>query len=236
MVREKFMEQLITHLFGDYIFQSEWMANGKTKTSWPALVHALVYSLCFVPLCWVAAKDLTPKPDVCITYVDRLGNETICQPVAMPKDGERFSPQLAPGAVNWNLYATRPMPVWTPRYFRWLPWLVIFGSHFLIDRFRLARYVVWVKNFIGPRRMWLERRDYKNGKDGAPFLLADLNEDFNYTTVSHSVIDRHWINPPLHHCPAGYPSTTPIWLSTWLLIIADNTLHLAINYAALRWL
>jgi hypothetical protein len=42
--------------------------------------------------------------------------------------------------------------------------------------------------------------------------------------------------PPFRACPTGYPPTTPIWLSTWLLIVADNTLHLAINYAALRWL
>lgn len=29
-------------------------------------------------------------------------------------------------------------------------WLVIFVTHFFIDRYRLARYVVWVKNFLAP--------------------------------------------------------------------------------------
>ena len=29
-------------------------------------------------------------------------------------------------------------------------WLVIFGTHYLIDRYRLARYVVWAKNFLAP--------------------------------------------------------------------------------------
>lgn len=34
----------------------------------------------------------------------------------------------------------------------------------------------------------------------------------------------------------GYDKDKPLWMSTWLFIFADNTLHLVINYAALRWL
>lgn len=30
-------------------------------------------------------------------------------------------------------------------------WSVIFVSHFLIDRYRLARYLVWAKNWMGPK-------------------------------------------------------------------------------------
>ncbi len=30
----------------------------------------------------------------------------------------------------------------------------IIGTHFVIDRWRLARYVVWVKNFLAPRSAW----------------------------------------------------------------------------------
>ncbi len=29
-------------------------------------------------------------------------------------------------------------------------WLAILVSHFLIDRYRLARYLVWLKNWMGP--------------------------------------------------------------------------------------
>ncbi len=29
---------------------------------------------------------------------------------------------------------------------------------------------------------------------------------------------------------------SPVWLQVWLLIIVDNTLHLAINYLAIGWL
>ena len=33
--------------------------------------------------------------------------------------------------------------------------LLIGGSHYLIDRYRLARHVVWAKNHLAPRRTWL---------------------------------------------------------------------------------
>ncbi len=76
----------------------------------------------------------------------------------------------------------------------WRAVFVIWSTHFFVDRFRLARYVVFAKNQMGPGR--LRWRD----------------------------------------CSAtGYPNDVPAWLSVWLLIACDNTLHLAINYAALRW-
>lgn len=31
----------------------------------------------------------------------------------------------------------------------------------------------------------------------------------------------------------GYPEETPAWLTVWLMIIADNTIHLLINHLAL---
>lgn len=75
--------------------------------------------------------------------------------------------------------------------------VVIVGTHFVIDRWRLARYVVWAKNFLAPR--------------GA--------------------------NRPWAECTTtGYPDTTPAWLSVWLLIVADNILHVACNGLAIAWL
>lgn len=74
---------------------------------------------------------------------------------------------------------------------------VIAGTHFVIDRWRLARYVVWFKNYLAPRGS----------------------------------------NPPWAECTAtGYPPDRPAWLVVWLLIIADNVLHVLCNAAALRWL
>lgn len=124
------MEQLILHLLGDYVLQSDWMATEKTKNTVAALCHALVYSLPFA------------------------------------------------------LLTNSPMA-----------WAVIAWTHFFIDRFRLPRFVVFAKNFMG------------------------------------------WPWPTWADCSTtGYPSARPVWLTTWLLIAADNTIHLAINYSALRWL
>jgi len=134
------MTQLILHLIGDYVTQSDWMANNKTKRSWPALCHAFVYSLPFLLL------------------------------------------TQSPAAL-----------------------VVIFGTHFLIDRFRLARHVVYAKNILlSPHRPC--DREY--------------NDRWKWANCSGT----------------GYPSDTPPWLAVWLLIAADNTLHIAINYAAIRWL
>lgn len=73
--------------------------------------------------------------------------------------------------------------------------LVIGGTHAVIDRYRLARYVVWAKNQLAPAAFRAEKSS-----------------------------------------PTGYPASTPDWLAVWLLFIADNTLHLLINTAAVIWL
>lgn len=65
----------------------------------------------------------------------------------------------------------------------------IVGPHFVIDRWRLARFVVWAKNG----------------------MCGEITA-------------------------TGYPVDTPPWLAVWLLIIADNTLHLICNGVALKWL
>lgn len=124
------MIQLLCHLWGDYVLQSDWMAENKTKDWFAAMVHAFVYTLCF----WPILRD------------------------------KHFAAAC-----------------------------VIMGTHFLIDRYRLARYVVWAKNWIGPNLPWRE-------------------------------------------CVAtGYPPSRPVWLAVWLLIIADNVLHLTINALAIRY-
>lgn len=71
----------------------------------------------------------------------------------------------------------------------------IFGTHALIDRYRLAHYVVMLKNMAGEPRRWREFDTY-----------------------------------------TGYAEQLPAYLSVWLLIITDNTLHLLSNYFAIRFL
>lgn len=81
--------------------------------------------------------------------------------------------------------------------------IAIQASHYFIDRYALARFVVYAKNYLlNPSWLWDEKAF-----------------------------------PPWEECKAtGFPPDVPTWLSVWLLIITDNTLHLAINYIALRWL
>jgi Protein of unknown function (DUF3307) len=75
--------------------------------------------------------------------------------------------------------------------------VVIFGTHVVIDHYRLARYVAWAKNQLAPRT-WR-------------YSLAEAG-------------------------PHGYPYNRPDWMAVWLMILADNALHLAVNAAAVVWL
>ena len=122
------MTQLILHLVGDYVTQSDWMAQNKTRALWPAFCHAALYSLPFL---------------------------LIGTPLAV---------------------------------------LVIFGSHLLIDCFRLARYLVWARNWLSPGYF------------------------------------------PWSQCSKTGSHDSPGGGGFWLMIAMDNTLHLACNYCALRWL
>lgn len=119
-------DQVIAHAVGDYVLQSDWMANEKARSSVAAGAHVATYMLPFLAL-RPSARALA----------------------------------------------------------------IIAGTHFLIDRFRLARYVCWAKNWIAPP-----------------------GQDHEMTAT-------------------GYPADRPAWLSTWLLIITDNILHIVINAWAL---
>lgn len=65
------------HVIGDYVMQNDWMAQNKTKSFFPAFIHATIYSLPFLLI------------------------------------------------IEYEF------------------WLILFISHFLIDRYRLAVY--WIK-------------------------------------------------------------------------------------------
>lgn len=97
-------------------------------------------------------------------------------------------------AATHALFYTMPFMVLTMS----LPALAfILGTHFVIDRFRLARYVVYAKNFLAP---W----------DQGP--------------------------KPWAECSAtGYDPEKPAWMAVWLLIIADNVMHVLCNGFALWW-
>lgn len=79
-------DQLAVHALGDYVLQSDWMANTKTKKSMAAVAHVVTYTLPWLVL-----------------------------------------------TTSWKALA------------------FIAVTHFVIDRWRIARYICWVKNFIGPK-------------------------------------------------------------------------------------
>lgn len=52
---------IIGHLVGDYLLQTDWMANNKKLRSWPCLVHCLIWTACvciFAGWGWLAAAFL----------------------------------------------------------------------------------------------------------------------------------------------------------------------------------
>jgi Protein of unknown function (DUF3307) len=64
----------------------------------------------------------------------------------------------------------------------------------------------------------------------------------HYRLARHVVYAKNLLAPkayrrPWSECTAtGYPADVPAWLAVWLMIIADNTMHLVINAASARWL
>lgn len=79
------MKRLISHLVGDYLLQSHWMATEKRKSDKAAALHALAYTVAFLP----------HRPSM-------------------------------PALVG------------------------IAGTHYLIDRYGLARYVIHAKEVLSP--------------------------------------------------------------------------------------
>jgi hypothetical protein len=97
---------ILAHAVGDYLLQTDWMAQEKTKRWPPAIVHGLVYTLPFLLI--------TTSP--------------------------------------WAL-------------------LVIGGTHMVIDRYRLAKHVVWFKNQLQPKQ-WRPGHTATGMKEETPDWLA----------------------------------------------------------------
>lgn len=112
----------------------------------------------------------------------------------------------------------------------WKALLFIAGTHFIIDRWRLARYVCWVKNWLAPR--WIT----PTGGVGDPVTLAFPNGRDPHDPLKGGVVVV-LRNRPWSQCAAtGYPQDKPLFLTLWLMIITDNLMHVALNAVALRWL
>lgn len=108
---------ILAHLVGDYLLQTDSMAQRKT-TSWRwALTHAGMYSVPYAVLLFILH-----------------------------------------GRIDW------PVAV---------AYLVIAGTHAVIDRYRLAKHVIWVLNHILPHDErddypWAEARDNQGYRAESP--------------------------------------------------------------------
>ena len=64
----------------------------------------------------------------------------------------------------------------------------------------------------------------------------------HYRLARHVVWAKNLLAPKAYRHPwsecsgTGYHRDRPPWMAVWLMIIADNTIHLAINAAAVVWL
>lgn len=92
----------------------------------------------------------------------------------------------------------------------WQAVLVIWSTHAIIDRFSLAKRGIWLKNWYG------------NGE------WSDLGPTGNPSFKS----------PSWKECEKnfGSASSVPSWISFPVYVACDNTLHLVINYFALKYL
>lgn len=143
----------------------------------------------------------------------------------------------------------------------WKAWAVILVTHFFIDRYRLARFVCYAKNFLSPEysgRCGMDvlltpdvvKRDML-GIDIAPGNIVVFGQGCTISGAHQirEVCDYEGGMPHVYLTPVqkwwhrwedcsstGYHKDVPPWLSVWLMIIADNTLHLAINAFAIAHL
>lgn len=143
------MIQLLLHLWGDFIVQTDTQAKGKKLPgrygAWCCLKHVTTYS---IPFAFIAPSVLS--------------------------------------------------------------WLVIFITHFIIDRTKIIDYLLAIKNGV-----------YKD------IPCTDMTT--NPPTPKGTFRDYDISN-------FGFSLDRPFALSIWLYIAADNICHITINYLALRYL
>lgn len=143
-----------------------------------------------------------------------------------------------PAAVHVLLYVL-PFLVLTQD---WRAIAVIGGTHFLIDRFRLAKY--WVEFWgNGVEGQVIGRLMRLRGYELAEVLVKPYEKQTRW--VKREALKRHkyvlaqegifGAHAQLAQNSLPRIEPAPPFLSVWLLILVDNTMHLAINAATLIW-
>jgi len=124
-----------------------------------------------------------------------------------------------------------------------LAWFVIFITHFLIDRFRLARYWIMFYNIHRNKVCKIQRHNQSEIQNDSfvyegnvYYILKDLGNNLYKCIILNDKEKQVYKNWVVDDTPTGFNSSTPPFLSTWLLIIIDNTFHIIINYLSLTYL
>lgn len=119
------MEQLLLHLLGDYVTQTDRIAKDKTSRWDAAILHGFIYSGPFILF----------------------------------------------------------LPIST------LAWFVIFSTHVLIDRFRLAKYLIFAKNWIDDRSIkWEDCNKTGYSNDAPPWMsvwLMIIFDNFLHLAINY---------------------------------------------------
>jgi hypothetical protein len=110
----------------------------------------------------------------------------------------------------------------------WKALVFIVVTHFIIDRWRLARYACWIKNYLAPR--WIMPSGAAD--DPITFRIGQDAKEPTKGAVPIRLRNRAWAQ-----CSGtGYDQTKPPWMAVWLMIITDNIAHVICNALALKYL
>ncbi len=122
------MDQLLAHLAGDYILQSRWMAEEKTKSWTPAIVHGLVYTLPFA----LITTNLVALSVIASTHV-------LIDHFRLAKRAMWLRDRLAPSShwTTWDVYKEAGHP--THKFF-WLMVVIDNSIHLIINYAALSRW------------------------------------------------------------------------------------------------
>lgn len=121
--------------------------------------------------------------------------------------------------------------------------LVILSTHFVIDRYRLAKHWcdfwgVGKPGLIANGRFarWVDRLDARDADARATEAYEAKLAYWlvNFKLGVQTLAERPHPGGPIG--PRGVAGPAPDWLAAWLMIIVDNSAHLLINHLAIAHL
>jgi hypothetical protein len=123
----------------------------------------------------------------------------------------------------------------------WKALAIIAGTHFIIDRFGVARYLVWLKNHIDfhgfPSWKLCSRTGFFDERTEDEFTVhftTTLTQSGNMVIPPTEFEDKMELLQEYREAKKTH-APRPLFVTVWLTIIADNSLHLLCNFLALKY-